>query len=194
MIEREEKLDSKLLKTLVSAFNTLVKSAKPPRTVDLMRLQKAKDDADQDTGLRCAAMALLARTEGHLAAAAREPQAPSWAFWRLNSRISRSDFVAHCFVALMGGALLTAVAKLPELWVVAVLLILTSVLRRLRDLGQGVPMLIGVLAICRFAPFAPAALMVVPGDKLANRYGPPPDDPAQLSEGLQVALRHLNAQ
>ncbi|WP_295481069.1 molecular chaperone DnaJ [uncultured Pseudomonas sp.] len=194
VIEREEKLDGKLLKTLVSAFNTLVKSAKPPRTVDLMRLQKAKDDADQDTGLRCAAMALLARTEGHLAAAAREPQAPSWAFWRLNSRISRSDFVAHCFVALMGGAVLTAVAKLPELWVVAVLLILTSVLRRLRDLGQGVPMLIGVLAICRFAPFAPAALMVVPGDKLANRYGPPPDDPAQLSEGLQVALRHLNAQ
>lgn len=193
-IDREDQLDRALLKKCVDAFNTLVKSDKPPRTVDLQALQKAKDDADQDTGLRCAAMALLARSEYHLQRAARKPAAPSWAFWRLDSRISRGDFVAHVFVLLMGTAMLTSVTKVPALQGLMMLPLLSSALRRLRDVGLGLLALFGALAISVFALFSLAALMVIPGDKLANRYGPPPDDPEQLAQGLQVALRRLNAQ
>ena len=191
-VEQEEKVDGKLLNEILDAFNHLVKSASPPGTRSLMRLQKAKDDPDQDTGLRCASMAILARAERLLMARVSQTPVPSWAFWRLDSRLNRSDLIAHVIVMLLAGTALTTATKSPMLWTLVVLLLLTSFLRRLRDLGQGVWALVGLLAVSRLLPFAPLLLVGLPGDKLANRYGPSPDDPDQLQLGLQVALRRLN--
>ncbi|MNE39521.1 hypothetical protein D3C80_1334790 [compost metagenome] len=67
-------------------------------------------------------------------------------------------------------------------------------LRRLHDIGRGIPTLILFAALLPFLPFLPLVLLILPGEPLPNRYGLPPVNAAKnnLQAGLQAALRRLN--
>ncbi|MOA64239.1 hypothetical protein D3C78_1902290 [compost metagenome] len=49
-----------------------------------------------------------------------------------------------------------------------------------------------LLVVSRVLPVLPLMLLGLPGDKLPNRYGPPPGKAQQLDGGLQATLRRLN--
>ena len=76
---------------------------------------------------------------------------------------------------------------------VALLLLLSAMLRRLHDMGRGVATFLVLAGLTPVLPFLPLVLFGFPGEKLPNRYGVPPEsfreDP--LSGGLQAALRRL---
>lgn len=187
-LEQEEGIDTQMFNDALKAFNHLVDDCTTPPTKLLLRLQKGKDDAAQDTGLRCAIMALLSWSERLLMEYAAKPAAPSWAVWRLNSRIGRGDLGAQLVVMMLIGA---AARAYSVTLVLLALLVLSALLRRLRDLGRGVPSLVMLVMVSRLLPVLPFVLLGVPGDKLPNRYGPSPAEPDQLQDGLQVALRRL---
>ncbi|MDF0729951.1 molecular chaperone DnaJ [Pseudomonas entomophila] len=187
VLEQEEGVDAKLFNEALDALHSLANRGQAPSTRSLLRLQQGKDDGNQDAGLRCALMALLAWSERLLLAHASRASAPSWAFWRLGSRLGRGDLAAHLIVLLLVGA----AGRSPAVMAVIALLVLSALLRRLRDIGQGVPVLLCLLAFSRLLPVLPLLLLGWPGDRLANRYGASPGKPQQLDDGLQAALRRL---
>ncbi|MEX5590032.1 molecular chaperone DnaJ [Pseudomonas urmiensis] len=173
----------------LDALDSLLNHCAPPKTRLLRALQKAKDDAELDPGLRCAIMALLSWSERMLRNDLKQAPAPFWAVWKLKSRLNRTGFALHLgAIALCGSLMLTA----PMIVVVMGLLLVSGFLRRLRDIGQGVPALLLLLVVSRVLPVLPLMLLGLPGDKLPNRYGPPPGKAQQLDGGLQATLRRLN--
>ncbi|MNP07344.1 hypothetical protein D3C76_993650 [compost metagenome] len=72
----------------------------------------------------------------------------------------------------------------------------SATLRRLHDIGRGIPMMIIFVMLIPFLHFLPLVLLLLPGEPLPNRYGVPPVNQPQdnLQGGLQAALRRLNGQ
>jgi hypothetical protein len=184
-------LESRPVNDLLDALDHLLNHARPPKTRALRALQKAKDDPNQDPGLRCAIMAVLGWTERMLLNELQQAPAPAWAFWTLNSRLNRTGFALHLLAAVGCVSLST---QLPALNVVMAILVISGALRRLRDFGQGVPTLALLLVLSRVLPAVPLFLLGMPGDKLPNRYGPVPGQGEALEGGLQATLRRFDNQ
>lgn len=187
----EHGIDKRVARLLMEALEALFKRCTPPSTATLRALQKIKDNPPEYLGLRCAIMALLGWSERMLVNDLQQPPAPAWAFWKLNSRLDRKGFAGHLLGIGLGAALLKV---LPAMMLVIAVLIISGSLRRLRDMGQGVPLLALLLVLSRVLPFVPLVLLVLPGDKLPNRYGAVPGAAEQLEGGLQATLRRLDAQ
>ncbi|MHC6224494.1 molecular chaperone DnaJ [Pseudomonas sp. X10] len=190
VLEQQQGIDSRLFNEALDTLDCLVRFGVAPRTRFLRLLQRGKDDPNQDAGLRCALMALLSWSERLLLAQAQQPAAPAWAFWKLRSRLNRKAFALHLLAVVGLGALHTVPVALVAMGV----LLLSALLRRIRDLGHGVPALIILLLVSRIIPVLPLALLGLPGDALPNRYGPAPGNADALREGLQAALRRLDSQ
>ncbi|MBA1190966.1 J domain-containing protein [Pseudomonas entomophila] len=185
-----EGVDATLYNTALEAFGNLAGHGRVPSLRVLKALQCGKDDPEQDAGVRCAILALLAWSERLLEQQAQQPSAPAWAVWRLDTRLTRTGLAAH----LASGLLLVPPQSQGVAMIVVGLLVMSGLLRRLRDVGQGVPALIILLALLRWIPILPLLLLGWPGDPLPNRNGPPPGQADSLTHGLQAALRRLNAQ
>jgi len=169
-----------------------------PKTRVLRQLQQGKDDVQNSIGLRLALCALLSWSERLLLANSNIQPVPASAIWRLGSRLGRKAFIAQvlaCVViapvaGLISGTTVSGILIL----LLGVLLLLVAILRRLHDMGRGIPTLLIFMALSPVLPFLPLVLFGFPGDKLPNRYGVPPDSGGSdmLSGGLQAALRRLN--
>lgn len=184
-------IDSRAFTDVQDALRSLLDECTPPRTRLLRALQKVKDDPEQDPGLRCAIMAVLSWSERMLLNEIKEPAAPIWAFWKLKSRLNRTGLAAHvALIALFASLML----HVPGVMVAISVLAISGFLRRLRDLGHGVPTLMVVMLLTRVLPFSSLVLLGLPGDKLPNRYGPVPGKGPALEGGLQATLRRLNGQ
>jgi len=173
-------------------------SAGVPRGKVLQRLQKAKDDPAHGLGLRFALSALLSWSERLLLANSDTRPVPASAVWRLGSRLGRKAFiwqVLGCvlitpYVALMSGTPLSGFCVL----LLGAALLIGATLRRLHDMGRGIPTLLIFGCLSPVLPFLPLLLFGFPGEKLPNRYGVPPDSAGEdtLPGGLQATLRRLN--
>lgn len=184
----------------IDTLKSLVRhgAAGVPRNKVLRVLQYGKDDTENSVGLRLALTALLSWNERLLLANSDTRPVPATAFWRLGSRLGRKAFfwqVLGCvlitpYLALMSGAALSGIGVL----LLGVALLLSAILRRLHDMGRGIPTLLIFGCLSLVLPFMPSLLFGFPGDKLPNRYGVPPDSGNEdtLSGGLQAALRRLN--
>jgi uncharacterized membrane protein YhaH (DUF805 family) len=168
-----------------------------PRTKVLQQLQRGKDDAANSVGLRLALTALLSWSERLLLAKSDTRPVPSTAVWRLGSRLGRKAFIGQ----VLGGVLITPIMVLLNGTVVlgvvmllGIALLLSAILRRLHDMGRGIPTLLIFACLTPVLPFLPLVLFGFPGDKLPNRYGVPPGSAGEdtLPGGLQATLRRLN--
>ncbi|MGE8149187.1 DUF805 domain-containing protein [Pseudomonas frederiksbergensis] len=186
--------------SLLDTLKSLVRygASGVPRTKVLTILQYGKDNTENSVGLRLALTALLSWTERLLLAHSDTRPVPATAFWRLGSRLGRKAFfwqVLGCvlvtpYLALMSGTALSGFGVL----LLGTALLLGAILRRLHDMGRGIPTLLIFGCLSPVLPFMPLLLFGFPGDKLPNRYGVPPDSGGAetLSGGLQMALRRLN--
>ncbi|WP_408005112.1 DUF805 domain-containing protein [Pseudomonas moraviensis] len=192
-------VDKLLAYEALDALKSLIRygAAGVPKTRVLRQLQQGKDDVQNSVGLRLALCALLSWSERLLLASSDVQPVPAKAFWRLGSRLGRKAFIAQ----VLGCVVVTPIAGLITgttiggmvIFLLGVLLLFAAVLRRLHDMGRGIPTLLIFLGLSPFLPFLPLVLFGFPGDKLPNRYGVPPDGGADmLSGGLQAALRRLN--
>jgi uncharacterized membrane protein YhaH (DUF805 family) len=192
-------VDKLLAYEALDALKSLIRygAAGVPKTRVLRQLQQGKDDVQNSVGLRLALCALLSWSERLLLANSDVQPVPAKAFWRLGSRLGRRAFIAH----VLGCVVVTPIAGLITgttiggmvIFLLGVLLLFAAVVRRLHDMGRGIPTLLIFLGLSPFLPFLPLVLFGFPGDKLPNRYGVPPDSGADmLSGGLQAALRQLN--
>ncbi|MCG8295308.1 DUF805 domain-containing protein [Pseudomonas entomophila] len=188
---RSQGIDSHAFKDVMDALSSLLNDCTPPKPKALCALQKIKDDTRQYPGLRCASMAVLSWAERMLGNDLKQPPAPFWSFWKLNSRLNRTGFAVHLVAAVPCSAM---ALKFPALMAVVAVLMISASLRRLRDLGRGVPTLLLLLVISRVLPFVMLVLLGLPGNKLPNRYGPPPGKSMPMEGGLQATLRRLNGQ
>ncbi|WP_409316966.1 DUF805 domain-containing protein [Pseudomonas sp. KCJK9016] len=169
-----------------------------PKTRVLRQLQQGKDDIQNSVGLRLALCALLSWSERLMLAKSDIQPVAAGAIWRLGSRLGRKAFIAQvlgCVViapvaGLLSGTTLFGILIL----LLSVLLLFGATLRRLHDMGRGLPTLLIFMALSPILPFLPLLLFGFPGDRLPNRYGVPPDSGGNemLSGGLQAALRRLN--
>lgn len=161
----------------------------------LKQLQQAKDNPGTSAALRLAATAVLTRCERLLGTRADLAVAPSWAIWKWQSRLNRTDFIGHVLFWPLLAVLPPILVTLPTglSIVVAVIGLLGACLRRLRDMGQGVPAVVALSVVSLITLLAPLVLLVIPGDPLPNRYGPPPSKTGEngLKGGLQANLRRL---
>lgn len=184
-------VDSRAFNLTQDALDSLLNDCTPPKVKVLRALQKAKDDPQQDLGLRCAITALLAWSERMLSNDLQQKPAPFWAVWKLNSRLNRSGFGLHLVaITLCYSLMLTMPALIPVL----IGLVISALLRRLHDLNRGIPSLILLVVVSRLLPFVPFLLLGWPGDRLPNRYGPAPGQPGLLEDSLQATLRRMNGQ
>lgn len=169
-----------------------------PKTRVLRQLQQGKDDVQNSIGLRLALCALLSWSERLLLANSDIQPVPASAIWRLGSRLGRKAFIAQVLacvvIAPVAGLISGTTASGILILLLGVLLSLGAILRRLHDMGRGIPTLLIFMALSPVLPFLPLVLFGFPGDKLPNRYGVPPDSGGSdmLSGGLQAALRRLN--
>lgn len=195
-LEDSEGIDSEAFYLALDALKSLARygSAGVPRGKILQRMQRAKDDPAHGLGLRFAFSALLSWSERLLLAKSDSRPAPSAAFWRLGTRLGRTAFIGQ----VLGCMLITLVATIfsgtPAVLLLGVAFLLSAVLRRLHDLGRGIPTLLICCCLAPVLPFLPLVLFGFPGDKLPNRYGVPPDGAGEdtLRGGLQATLRRLN--
>lgn len=192
-------VDKLLAYEALDALKSLIRygAAGVPKTRVLRQMQQGKDDVQNSVGLRLALCALLSWSERLLLANSDVQPVPAKAVWRLGSRLGRKAFIAQ----VLGCVVVTPIAGLITgttiggmvIFLLGVLLLFAAVLRRLHDMGRGIPTLLIFLGLSPFLPFLPLVLFGFPGDKLPNRYGVPPDGEADmLSGGLQAALRRLN--
>ena len=193
-------VDKLLAYEALDALKSLIRygAAGVPKTRVLRQLQQGKDDVQNSIGLRLALCALLSWSERLLLANSNIQPVPASAIWRLGSRLGRKAFIAQvlaCVViapvaGLISGTTVSGILIL----LLGVLLLLVAILRRLHDMGRGIPTLLIFMALSPVLPFLPLVLFGFPGDKLPNRYGVPPDSGGSdmLSGGLQAALRRLN--
>ena len=192
---REYGLDKTQVDGLIDALEHLLVQCTLPNIRALRALLRIKDNPSQPPGLRCAAMAVLSWSERMLNNDAQQPQPALWAFWKLKSRLNRTGYGLHLLAVIVSGVLmLRSPWMMAAMSVVLVLIMVSGTLRRLRDLGRGVPSLLVLLALSRVVPFLPLVLLGAPGDKLPNRYGPPPGVADPLQGGLQATLRRLDGQ
>ncbi|MDI2594922.1 J domain-containing protein [Pseudomonas sp. 681] len=195
-----EGIDSDAFYLALDALKGLARhgGAGVPRRKMLQCMQKAKDYPAHGLGLRFALSALLSWSERLLLAKSDTRPVPSSAFWRLGSRLGRKAFIGQVLgcvlitpvVALLSGTAVSGFAML----LLGVLLLLSATLRRLHDMGRGIPTLLIIGCLTPVLPFLPLLLFGFPGDTLPNRYGVPPDsaDQETLPGGLQATLRRLN--
>ena len=193
-------VDKLLAYEALDALKSLIRygAAGVPKTRVLRQLQQGKDDVQNSIGLRLALCALLSWSERLLLANSNIQPVPASAIWRLGSRLGRKAFIAQvlaCVViapvaGLISGTTVSGILIL----LLGVLLLLVAILRRLHDMGRGIPTLLIFMALSPVLPFLPLVLFGFPGDKLPNCYGVPPDSGGSdmLSGGLQAALRRLN--
>lgn len=193
-------VDKLLAYEALDALKGLIRygAAGVPKTRVLRQLQQGKDDMQNSVGLRLALCALLSWSERLLLAKSDIQPVPARAIWRLGSRLGRKAFIAQvlgCVViapvaGLISGTTVSGILIL----LLGVLLLFGAIVRRLHDMGRGIPTLLIFMALTPVLPFLPLVLFGFPGDKLPNRYGVPPDSAGDemLSGGLQVALRRLN--
>ncbi|WP_110993067.1 J domain-containing protein [Pseudomonas sichuanensis] len=185
---REHGIDRRLMSDLLEALDALLERCTRPTTRVLRALQKHKDNPREHLGLRCAIMALLGWSERMLLKDLQYKPVPFWAVWKLNSRLDRTGFGLHlAAIALCYSLMLTV----PALMVVVIGLLISALLRRLRDLGRGIPSLVLLVLLSRLLPVVPLLLLGLPGDRLPNRYG---SAPGLLGDSLQATLRRLNGQ
>ncbi|MFF7109922.1 molecular chaperone DnaJ [Pseudomonas sichuanensis] len=188
---REHGIDRRLMSDLLEALDALLERCTRPTTRVLRALQKHKDNPREHLGLRCAIMALLGWSERMLLKDLQYKPVPFWAVWKLNSRLDRTGFGLHLVaIALCYSLMLTV----PALMVVVIGLLISALLRRLRDLGRGIPSLVLLVLLSRLLPVVPLLLLGLPGDRLPNRYGSAPGLPGLLDDSLQATLRRLNGQ
>ncbi|UVL90604.1 J domain-containing protein [Pseudomonas sichuanensis] len=188
---REHGIDRRLVSDLLEALDALLERCTRPTTRVLRALQKHKDNPREHLGLRCAIMALLGWSERMLLKDLQSKPTPFWAVWKLNSRLDRTGFGLHLVaIALCYSLMLTV----PALMVVVIGLLISALLRRLRDLGRGIPSLVLLVLLSRLLPVVPLLLLGLPGDRLPNRYGSAPGQPGLLDDSLQATLRRLNGQ
>lgn len=192
-------VDKLLTYEALDALKSLIRygAAGVPKTQVLRQLQQGKDDVENSVGMRLALCALLSWSERLLLANSDVQPVPAKAFWRLGSRLGRKAFIAQvvgCVVtAPIAGLITGTTIGGIIILLLGVLLLFAAVLRRLHDMGRGIPTLLIFLGLSPFLPFLPLVLFGFPGDKLPNRYGVPPDSGEDmLSGGLQAALRRLN--
>jgi uncharacterized membrane protein YhaH (DUF805 family) len=193
-------VDKLLAYEALDALKGLIRygAAGVPKTRVLRQLQQAKDDVQNSVGLRLALCALLSWSERLLLAKSDIQPVPAGAIWRLGSRLGRKAFIAQILgcvvIAPVAGLISGTTAAGILILLLGVLLLLGAILRRLHDMGRGIPTLLIFMALSPVLPFLPLVLFGFPGDKLPNRYGVPPDNGGSemLSGGLQAALRRLN--
>jgi hypothetical protein len=192
-------IDSSAFSLAVNTLKGLVRygSAGVPRRKLLQKLQRAKDDTAHSIGLRFALTALLSWCERLLLAKADTQPASPLAMWRLGTRLAQGPFfwqVLGCglltpWAALMCGSVPLGLAIL----LLGALALFGVFLRRLHDMGRGLPTLLICLLLTPALPFLPLLMLVAPSDRLPNRYGVPPSgDRSALQGGLQAGLRRLN--
>lgn len=157
-----------------------------PRHRTLRALQRGKDDPNLDLGLRCALTALLSWSERLLFEFAQTPPTPAWELWKLRSRLDRSNFALQLLLCLLAAPFYTTQ---PAVLPVIALVLISACLRRLRDMGRGVPSLLVLMGVSRLLPFAVLVLLGLGGDPLPNRYGITASRQDVLQYGLQAALR-----
>lgn len=168
-----------------------------PRLKVLKQLQKAKDDPATGIGLRFALTAVLSWSERLLLAQADLRPTSPWAIWRWNTRLGRSAFVGQVLLWLLVTLVLFVTSSGgPEVMAklgLGIVLLFGTCLRRLHDMGHGIPVMVLLALFSIPMPFLPLLLVAMPGDPLPNRYGVSPEhhDPSQLSGGLQAVLRRL---
>ncbi|UVM48277.1 DUF805 domain-containing protein [Pseudomonas sp. B21-015] len=193
-------VDKLLVYEVLDTLRSLIRygAAGVPRTKVLQQLQRGKDDAANSVGLRLALTALLSWSERLLLAKSDTRPVPSAAVWRLGTRLGRKAFIGQVLgcvvitpiVALLSGTTISGIVML----LLGIALLLSAILRRLHDIGRGIPTLLIIACLTPVLPFLPLVLFGFPGDKLPNRYGVPPDSAgeAALPGGLQATLRRLN--
>jgi uncharacterized membrane protein YhaH (DUF805 family) len=192
-------VDKLLVYEVLDTLKSLIRygAAGVPRTKVLQQLQRGKDDAANSVGLRLALTALLSWSERLLLAKSDTRPVPSAAVWRLNSRLGRKAFIGQvlgCVLITPIAALLSSTAVLGIVMLLGIALLLSAILRRLHDMGRGIPTLLIFACLTPVVPFLPLVLFGFPGDKLPNRYGVPPGGAGEdaLPGGLQATLRRLN--
>jgi uncharacterized membrane protein YhaH (DUF805 family) len=193
-------VDKLLAYEALDALKGLIRygAAGVPKTRVLRQLQQGKDDVQNGVGLRLALCALLSWSERLLLAKSDVQPVPATAIWRLGSRLGRKAFIAQVLgcvvIAPLAGLISGTTGAGILILLLAVLLLFGAILRRLHDMGRGIPTLLIFMALTPVLPFLPLVLFGLAGDKLPNRYGVPPDsgDSEMLSGGLQAALRRLN--
>lgn len=188
--------DTRLVHTVLDTLKSLARhgAAGVPRTKVLRQLQRGKDDAANSAGLRLAVSALLTWSERLLLAQGDRHPVTSAAFWRLGTRLTRSAFVLQALGCILVTLVMAIISGTPAVVVLGIALFLGAALRRLHDVGRGLPTLLMLGCLTPVLPFLPLLLFALPGDKLPNRYGVPPrsDSKDSLSGGLQATLRRLD--
>ena len=200
LLEEDYLLNSTLFYTALDALKNLARYGRAgvPRVKVLKELQRAKDFPGMDTGIRAAMTALLSWSERLLPANSSNQAAPASHIWKLGSRLSRKAYGVQVVGSIILGPLLILMAGSMPLQILFALLFVgllgSASLRRLHDIGRGIPTLILFAALLPFLPFLPLVLLILPGEPLPNRYGLPPVNAAKnnLQAGLQAALRRLN--
>ncbi|WP_236190952.1 DUF805 domain-containing protein [Pseudomonas paraglycinae] len=196
----EEGINSDAFGLAVDVLKGLVRygSAGVPRQKMLLRMQRAKDNPENGLGLRFAFSALLSWSERLLQAKSDTCPTPASAFWRLGSRLGRGAFIWQVIGAMLITPLAALLSGTPLAGIIVMLLgaafLLGAILRRLHDMGRGIPTLLIIAVLSPVLPFLPLVLFGFPGDTLPNRYGVPPDSVGEdtLPGGLQATLRRLN--
>ena len=107
-----------------------------------------------------------------------EPASP-WAFWRFGSRLGRKAFTGQVVTGVALGVYgVWSIPAAPVLSIVLLAFVLFllagALLRRLHDMGRGLPTLVFGIALAAILPFFPLILFFWPGDSLPNRFGHPP--------------------
>lgn len=174
------------------------KRANLPGTTVLRKLQKAKDSATTPVAVRLTLSLLLSRYEQLLPEQEKADQPSQWQVWRLGGRVNRVNFTLQA-LCLAGATLpLTFLADKVSTNLalavlgVALLVLISGLLRRLHDMGRGIGTLLMLLAGSFMLPYLLLILVVWPGDPLANRYGLPSGKAPSSALGLQAQLRRLN--
>lgn len=180
------------------ALDTLGRLAlgKWPAPRVLATLQMAKDDAANSNGLRLALTAVLSLADRFMEANTTQEHLPAWAFWKTDSRLSRRDYALMlAFWAGLGACVPFMASELQPLSALCIIGgTATTGVRRLRDRGHGFLTVLGLLLVSPAIPLCMLAFLLLPGDILANRFGPPAnpaDRQRLLTDGLQAALRRL---
>lgn len=200
ILEKDFLLNSDLIYSALDTLKNLARygHAGVPQVKVLMELQRAKDFPGMDTGIRAAMMALLSWSERLLAEKSGRLAAPASHVWKLGSRLGRKGYAAQVLGSILLGPILTLMAPNASMQllcgVLFIALLVSASLRRLHDIGRGIPTLIVFAALTPFLPFLPLVLLMLRGEPLPNRYGLPPQNASQdnLQGGLQAALRRLN--
>ncbi|NVZ53759.1 DUF805 domain-containing protein [Pseudomonas sp. B6002] len=107
-----------------------------------------------------------------------EPVSP-WAFWCFGSRLGRRAFTGQVATGLALGVYgVWSIPAAPVLSITLLAFVLFllagAVLRRLHDMGRGLPTLMLGIVLTAIVPFFPLLLCLWPGDSLPNRFGRPP--------------------